>query len=545
MRAWVLLFALVTRTAFAFFEGGGRLDLTPAALISPHPPQPSLSQGFGRGREPRLPSPEASGEGLGVRADTPHSPLPTPNNFIIRARQYLLQRKSDTEILLELFGNVSIEYQGRTIQSDSLVLDTANTRVLGNSPFTLLAPEGLLNGRALEYDYERQRGNFQDFFAQVQAIQVRGTRLEGDLNNFRAERVSVTTCDRTEPHFEIRADRVQLRGQRTLRLRNARLVWRGRTLLTVPEVQVNVREGTEVLSFPRPIYNNRAGLGVRTQLELPLNVRTTLAGYTTVYLRAVPEWRLVLATALRGETPILGEPDTLTRFETSPLYNLRTTIEREQNALRDRSTTLRVERQANVRPLLAPTEDLRLTRTEVALSLPLSTERILGGATVRIGEIAEREGSVRSRTYQRQSVEGELLVPLTGDVPLQARLHLWGSHTRYQGQGTYEWFRAQPELLWRPAHNFMLMVGYAESRVRGQTPLDVDRLPTRRALNARFEGTFGNLRLGILSHYDLAERDLYDLQILVGWSDHCTEPYLFWRRRQGTVLLGITLTALR
>ncbi len=38
--------------------------------VSPHPPQPSLSQGFGRGREPRLPSPEASGEGQGVRAKT-------------------------------------------------------------------------------------------------------------------------------------------------------------------------------------------------------------------------------------------------------------------------------------------------------------------------------------------------------------------------------------------------------------------------------------------------------------------------------------------
>ncbi len=51
---------------------------TLSASMSPHPPQPSLSQGFGRGRESRLPSPEASGEGQGVRATqnlTPPAPL--------------------------------------------------------------------------------------------------------------------------------------------------------------------------------------------------------------------------------------------------------------------------------------------------------------------------------------------------------------------------------------------------------------------------------------------------------------------------------------
>ncbi|MFQ3611833.1 MAG: hypothetical protein SNJ72_10115, partial [Fimbriimonadales bacterium] len=90
-----------------------------------------------------------------------------------------------------------------------------------------------------------------------------------------------------------------------------------------------------------------------------------------------------------------------------------------------------------------------------------------------------------------------------------------------------------------------MMVGYAESWVQGQTPLEVERLPTRRSFNARLEGTWGNLRLGVLGYYDLATERLYDLQILVGWRDHCTEPYLFWRRRQGAVLVGINLTALR
>ncbi len=80
---------------------------------NPHPPLPSLSQGFGRGRESGLPSPEASGEGQGVRAtplshsvgegqgvratplshsvgegqavraNTPHSPFPTPHSPLI------------------------------------------------------------------------------------------------------------------------------------------------------------------------------------------------------------------------------------------------------------------------------------------------------------------------------------------------------------------------------------------------------------------------------------------------------------------------------
>jgi hypothetical protein len=365
--------------------------------------------------------------------------------------------------------------------------------------------------------------------------------LEGDLTDFEARAVVVSTCDPFRPPIQVRAGRVRLVRRARLTLRNAQLFIYGQPLPSLPQLTVRVGETAEVVSLPSPVYSAETGWGARARLELPLGARALLQASTTGYLRAVPEVRAAIGVALRGDEPALGDPDIRLRFEQSALYNLRV---RPERAPAVDALTLRAEIARDVRPLLAPRERLRVSRTELALIAPLQYAGGFGEASLRYGSLSERIDGQRTPTRERLALEGDWFQPLLGRGALQLRLHLWASYAHYTGVGDYQWLRPQLELLWQPNSSLTLMAGYARASTRGDSPFLSEQLRARREASLRTEFQQGNLRLGVLLKYDLEGRDLYDVQAILGWRDRCLEPYLFWRRTPSAVLVGVNLTTL-
>ncbi|MFN3689864.1 MAG: hypothetical protein ACK4UU_02935 [Fimbriimonadales bacterium] len=463
----------------------------------------------------------------------------SPEVLRIHAQQYGLQRTPDGEWLLKLVGNVSIDYQGRRLRGEQFLLDTAEARVRSDAPFQLFADIGVLSGQRVDYFYERQRGRFEGVQAQVLGIYLDAALLEGDLDNFVAREVVVSTCDLLRPPLRLRASSVQLvRGAR-LTLRNARLFLYGQAIGTLPQLTVRVGETTEVVSLPSPVYSAETGWGARLRLEVPLGENALVQASLIRYVRATPETRVVASAALSAGEPIVGEPELRLRFEQSALYNLRASLERVPPP---HGLTLRAEYAADIRPLLAARERLRVSRQEVGLFAPLRLREGFGEASLRYGNLSERIDTRRTPTRQRISIEGDWFQPLTriGDGTL--RMHLWASYAHYSGTGRYQWLRPQIELLWQPQPALSVLIGYAQASTRGDSPFLTEQLRARRELSARAEYHHGNLRLGALLKYDLEARTLYDVQLLLGWRDRCLEPYLFWRRTPSALLLGINLT---
>ncbi|MCS7191097.1 MAG: hypothetical protein NZ843_05805, partial [Fimbriimonadales bacterium] len=229
------------------------------------------------------------------------------------------------------------------------------------------------------------------------------------------------------------------------------------------------------------------------------------------------------------------------RFEQSALYNLRVSPEQRAPAL---APTLRVEYANDVRPLLSVREGVRVSRREVGVLFPLQGGNGFGGATLRWGTVRERIDARRTPVQQRAALEADWLQPLWQADALSLRLRLWSSYARYQATGDYRWLRVQTELLWQPRTGWRVMLGYARSTTRGNSPFLSEQLRTRRELSLRTDYQHGNLRLGALLKYDIDRRDLYDVQLLLGWRDRCLEPYLFWRRSPNTAQLGVNLTTL-
>jgi hypothetical protein len=464
-----------------------------------------------------------------------------PDALQIRALQYRLQRMPEGEWLLELTGKVSIEYQGRRLLGEQFLLDTENARVRSDAPFSLIADEGALNGRQVDYFYEQGRGRFEGVQANLLGVYLDAALLEGDLNDFTAQEVIVSTCDPLRPPIRIRARSVRLRQGARLTLRNARLFLYGQPILALPQLTVRVRETAEIVSLPSPVYSAETGWGARVRLEIPVGDRALVQASAIGYLRAVPETRVAAGVALTEGEPILGEPELRLRFEQSALYNLRALHERTPPP---RGLTLRAEYATNIRPLLAPRERLRLSRREVGIVAPVAYHNGFGEASLRYGEVNERIDNQRTPTRTRFAIEGDWMQPLWRDGDLSLRLHLWASYTRYAGVGDYQWIRPQIELLWQPQKTLSVMVGYARASTRGDSPFLTEQLRARRELSLRTEYRHGNLRLGALLKYDAENRELYDVQLLLGWRDRCLEPYLFWRRTPNTLLIGVNLTTL-
>ncbi|MCS7065206.1 MAG: hypothetical protein NZL85_02900 [Fimbriimonadales bacterium] len=485
---------------------------------------------------------------------------PDTESLTLRARSYRLVRQSNGELQLELTGAVELLYGDRRLRTELLQLDTAKAVVYGETPFELLAPEGRLRGLGLEYFYERQRGRFRQVEALLYpplptrrgevggagtTVHLWAQEMEGDLQRFEAHAVRATTCERDPPDFTVEAARVRLIGGERLRLFNARLRWKGRTLLSLPMLTLRLRERRETLELPTPTYSPDTGVGARYQLELPIGARALFALSGAFYMRAIPETRLALAFALRGDAPVLTEPELSQRLESSALYNLRIAPDRERAALDERATTLRVEHAADVRPLLARDARLRVSRPfEIAFSTGFAAGDGVGGLTLRLGQMRERRDQQRTPTLRRLALETEWLQPLLRREPFELSLHFWASHVRYEGTNRLDWLRPQIELRYQPSENLKLMLGYALTRTRGSTPFMADRVVARNELALRGEGVFGNLRLGALLKYDIERRDLYDLQLLIGWRQHCIEPFLYWRRTPSVLLLGVSLTGL-
>ncbi|GIV04913.1 MAG: hypothetical protein KatS3mg016_0488 [Fimbriimonadales bacterium] len=459
----------------------------------------------------------------------------------IRALNYRLQRTPEGEWLLELVGKVSIEYQGRRLVGERFLLDTENAQVRSDAPFSLIADEGALNGQRMEYFYEQGRGRFEEVQANLLGVYLDAASLEGDLNNFTAQSVTVSTCDPLRPPIRIRASSVRLHQGARLTLRNAQLFLYGRPFLALPYLTVRVRETAEVVSLPSPVYSAETGWGARIRLELPVGDQAVVQASAISYLRAIPETRVAAGVALTEGDPILGEPELRLRFEQSALYNLRVSPERTSPP---RGLTLRGEYATNIRPLFAPRERLRLSRRELGLIAPIAYCGGFGEISLRYGTVSERIGNLRTPTRTRFTLEGDWMQPLWRDGDLSLHTHLWASYTHYVDIGDYQWIRPQIEVLWQPRETLLVMAGYARASTRGASPFLTEQLRARREVSLRTEYRQGNLRLGALLKYDVENRDLYDVQLLVGWRDRCLEPYLFWRRTPSAVLIGVNLTTL-
>ena len=221
----------------------------------------------------------------------------------IRATDYTLTRTPDGGLLLELAGKVRVEYQGRRLEGERLLLDTDAELVRSEEPFRLFAEQGALTGRRGEYFYGQARGRFEGVQANVLGVYLDAALLEGDLTDFTARAVVVSTCDPFRPPIQVRAGRVRLARGARLTLRNARLFIYGQPLPSLPQLTVRVGETAEVVSLPSPVYSAETGWGARARLELPLGERALLQASAASYLRA---WRAASATAAssRKESPM-------------------------------------------------------------------------------------------------------------------------------------------------------------------------------------------------------------------------------------------------
>ncbi|MBI5400224.1 hypothetical protein HZB07_06450 [Candidatus Saganbacteria bacterium] len=117
--------------------------------------------------------------------------------------------------IIEATGSVEVKFKEATIFADHLVMDSATNIATADGHVRLLDSQYKANAAALIYNIDNQKANFTDFRARTNPKRMRGplfltaASLNDQKKKLLGQKGSLSTCERTTPHYYLLADRVE------------------------------------------------------------------------------------------------------------------------------------------------------------------------------------------------------------------------------------------------------------------------------------------------------------------------------------------------
>jgi len=190
------------------------------------------------------------------RAAVDREPAPGTVEAVADQLEY---SKKDNKIIAK--GNVVISYQNVKLTADYAEVETEAKKAYARGHVLLLRGERLsAKGEEAYYDFGNDRGQFPDgqsvewpWFAQGKVVE----QLSKD--KLKLEDASVTTCDRANPHYQIRAKHVTVHTGDKIVARNITLHVLGRKVFWWPYLVIPLQEIPESPFQVQPGYSSEDG----------------------------------------------------------------------------------------------------------------------------------------------------------------------------------------------------------------------------------------------------------------------------------------------
>lgn len=467
---------------------------------------------------------------------------------------------------IEASGGVRLRYQGRTIAASRLFIDMAAQRAAGSDGLRLIDPQGELTGTAFEYFYEEKRGWFEGAYLETGPYRVWAKRLEispdvrnPSRNNYRAIDAAVTTCEREHPHYLISTDRASVNARFRLTAGPIRVKLQDRTLLTLPFFNYGLT-GKGEFNLPSPVYSSLTGVGLTWTERAPIQDRGEFRVSGSAFVLSRPEtgarfaWNFAepdVPPSDREETVRFQQGYFETLLEESP-YD-------EVDRLAAKKLWVGLSRALNARAIGRRRTDLSVNKEwELAAGFRVDLGFGAGEAILRAGSLSEHFGTANVPARQRLALESEWANFVgrydedrvkgyargeTRQAALRFRLQM--SAYLYEGGQEYAWARPGIEMILPVSQTTRFGISFSRAFETGSSPFLFDRIDARNEVRLRAETVLGNFRPSLLVKFDADRGDFYDLQLSFGLTQHCLEPFVFWRRSPGLFRIGVKLTALR
>ena len=183
---------------------------------------------------------------------------------------------------------LKFEYRGYSCVGDEVVgdLDTNEFVLRGN--VNILGADEVVQGSSVMVNFSSRTFRFDDGKIDIRSSLVKGRllsdlylsadKLEGGEKRLDAHETSLTSCNYDKPHFSFDADSITVLPNDRLTFRKFRIKVLNRTLLTLPNITIPIRQGTREF-LPDIGQSQDEGVYIKFRFGVP-------AGENAAYLRA-------------------------------------------------------------------------------------------------------------------------------------------------------------------------------------------------------------------------------------------------------------------
>ncbi len=168
------------------------------------------------------------------------------DNFISLKSDSANYQQSDEIIRLD--GNVTIEFDGFLLSTDSMIVDRDKNLISTEGSFVLNRDGHRFEGEALELDYENDIGRMKKAHACIKGMNFFSEDVEVSPEYIVMHDMVATTCSSDSPDYSIKAKQLELRENGKGYFKKISFYYRKKKILSWPSYSMSLKENSGVVS---------------------------------------------------------------------------------------------------------------------------------------------------------------------------------------------------------------------------------------------------------------------------------------------------------
>lgn len=165
--------------------------------------------------------------------------------------------------LIKAKNNVLIKSGTDVIKADQIIANLNKKEITASGSVVLKQKDQVIEGAELKYNYQSKEGKFYDAESENEGINFTGEVINIDDQELLVEQSSITACKYETPHYEIKADHIELTAEGKIIATGVDLWIKGQRIIPLPKYVTHVdEEERKKYAVPEPEfgYNNNDGL---------------------------------------------------------------------------------------------------------------------------------------------------------------------------------------------------------------------------------------------------------------------------------------------
>ena len=192
--------------------------------------------------------------------------------FSIKADGYVVFAEANN--LIKAQDNVVIKLGSDEIRADQVVADLEKQEIEAVGNVVLIQDKQVLEGSKLKYDYQSQSGKFYDAASQTEGLYFTGEVINIESEQLVVENSGITACKYDDPHYEIKAEQIEVTAEGKIIATGVELWVKGQKLMPLPKYVTHTeQEERKKYAVPEPKlgYNNDDGLYLEVDYDHYIN----------------------------------------------------------------------------------------------------------------------------------------------------------------------------------------------------------------------------------------------------------------------------------